>query len=204
MLSCIIDGQPAAIQYEAMSTLAGLLDDLNITLAKERKFIASLHVDGKDMGGTATCVDRRLDGIGTIAITTESSFSLAGRILDEAQNYIDGLMDFLRQVAGHYGAGSNCAEGAFEEAVQGLQWFVQMTDFCETTLGLDFTILSCNGGSVSQSVETLNGILSDLADAQEANDPVMLADIMEYDLVPHLAEWKEIYLLIQEKFRSMG
>ena len=31
--------------------------------------------------------------------------------------------------------------------------------------------------------------------AQEESDPVLLADILEYDLVPHLEDWQEIYNL---------
>lgn len=202
MFSFTIDGQAESIQMDNTGTLAGLLEGINSTLAKDGRFIASLKVDGKEMEGCSPGVDRSLDSIESIEITSESPVRLAARIIGEAQNYIDGLIDFLKGVAGHYSAGSDCAGAAFVEAVQGLQWFVQMTDFIETNLRLDFTSISVNGRSISESVNALNGVLQDLAVAQEASDPVMLADILEYDLVPCLAEWKNIYTVFERSLAA--
>jgi len=142
---------------------------------------------------------RRLDGIDSIEITTETPVRLVGKILDEGDKYIDGLRDCLLKVAGHFTAGSECADDSFAEAVQGLQWFIQMTDFIEGTLNLDFRKLSLKGRPVAEYVKSLNGILQEIVNAQEGNDPVMLADIVEYDLVPHLGEWKEIYNLFERE-----
>ena len=144
----------------------------------------------------------RLAGIDSIEITTETPVRLVGKILDEGQNYIDGLRDCLMKVAGHFTAGSECADESFAEAVQGLQWFVQMTDFIECTLNLDFQKLLRNGRPVAEYVKSLNGILQEIVNAQEGSDPVMLADILEYDLVPHLEEWKEIYTLFERELAA--
>jgi hypothetical protein len=56
-----------------------------------------------------------------------------------------------------------------------------------------------NGRPVAEYVNCLNGILQEIVNAQEGFDPVLLADILEYDLVPHLEEWKEIYTLFERE-----
>lgn len=199
MLSCVIDGQVKSFNLNGTDSLATMLEGLNSDLAKGGRFIASLLVNGEEVVDSIAEKSRRLDGIDSIEITTETPVRLVGKILDEGQNYIDGLRDCLMKVAGHFTSGSECADDSFAEAVQGLQWFVQMTDFIECTLNLDFQKLLRDGRPVAEYVNSLNGILQEIVNAQEGSDPVLLADIIEYDLVPHLEEWKEIYTLFERE-----
>jgi hypothetical protein len=199
MLSCVIDGQVKSFNLNGTDSLATMLEGLNSDLSKGGRFIASLLVNGEEVVDSISEKSRRLDGIDSIEITTETPVRLAGKILDEGQNYIDGLRDCLMKVAGHFTSGSECADDSFAEAVQGLQWFVQMTDFIECTLNIDFQKLLRNGRPVAEYVNSLNGILQEIVNAQEGSDPVLLADIIEYDLVPHLEEWKEIYILFERE-----
>jgi hypothetical protein len=199
MLSCVIDGQVKSFNLNGTDSLATMLEGLNSDLAKGGRFIASLLVNGEEVVDSIAEKSRRLDGIDSIEITTETPVRLVGKILDEGQNYIEGLRDCLMKVAGHFTSGSECADDSFAEAVQGLQWFVQMTDFIECTLNLDFQKLLRNGRPVAEYVNSLNGILQEIVNAQEGSDPVLLADIIEYDLVPHLEEWKEIYTLFERE-----
>jgi len=39
--------------------------------------------------------------------------------------------------------------------------------------------------------------------AQEEGDPIMLADLLEYDLAPHLEQWKEIYTLFERELAGL-
>jgi len=197
MLSCVIDGQVKDSNGYGAGSLGSLVGDMNRDLAGSGRFIASIRVNGEEVASIEEETGRRLEGIDSIEITTESPVSLVAKILAEGQDYIEGLRDFLMKVAGHFTSGSECADSSFAEAVQGIQWFVQMTDFIEGTLNLDFQILSLNGRPVAEYVKSLNGILLEIVNAQEGCDPVMLADIVEYDLVPHLGEWKEIYTLFE-------
>jgi hypothetical protein len=199
MLSCVIDGQVKSFNLNGTDSLATMLEGVNSDLAKGGRFIASLLVNGEEVVDSISEKSRRLDGIDSIEITTETPVRLVGKILDEGQNYIDGLRDCLMKVAGHFTAGSECADDSFAETVQGLQWFVQMTDFIECTLNLDFQKLLHNGRPVAVYVNCLNGILQEIVNAQEGFDPVLLADILEYDLVPHLEEWKKIYTLFERE-----
>jgi len=197
MLNCIIDGQAKALALSGSDNLATMLNGLKGALAENGRFIASLLVNGEEVAGIEEETSRRLEWIGSIEITTESPVCLANKLLAESGDFIDGLQDYLTQVAGHFTSGSDCADGSFAEGIQGLQWFVQMTDFIEGTLRLDFQELSLNKRPVAEYVKNLNYILREIVTAQEVSDPVLLADILVYDLVPHLEEWKEIYNLFE-------
>jgi len=203
MLSCVIDGQVKSFNLNGADSLSVMLEGLNSDLTKGGRFIASLRVNGEEVAGNAEEASRRLDGIDSIEITTESPVCLVGKLLDEGEHYIDGLRAYMLQVAGDYSAGSERADGSFTEAVQGLQWFVQMTDFIESTLNLDFQKLLLNGRPVAEYVKSLNGILQEIVTAQEEGDPIMLADLLEYDLAPHLEQWKEIYTLFERELAGL-
>jgi hypothetical protein len=197
MLNCVIDGQAKALALNSGDSLATMLNGLHADLAKKGRFVASLRVNGEEVAGGEEGKDRCLEAIRSIEITTESPDCLAGKFLAESLDFIEDLQNHLTQVAGHFTSGSGCADASFAEGIQGLQWFVQMTDFIEGTLRLDFRDLSLNGKAVGAYVNILNCILHEIVNAQEASDPLLLAEILEYDLVPHLDDWKEIYNLFK-------
>jgi hypothetical protein len=197
MQSCVIDGQTRDFNLSGADCLASMLNSLNGVLAQSGRFIASLRVNGREVADIDNESNRRLDGIHSIEITTESPICLARNIIAEGRKYIEGVQDYLIQTAGHCTRGSECADRYLVEAVQGMQWFVQMVGFIEQTLRLDFSRLSLNGKPVTDYVAGLNTIFQDIVNAQEKSDPVLLADVLEYDLAPHLEEWKGIFTLFE-------
>lgn len=197
MQSCVIDGQVRDFNLSGADSLANMLNSLNDDLGKNGRFIASLRVNGTEVAGLDEEASRRLEGIDSIEITTESPFNVARNIIAEGEEFIGGLQDYLVRTAGHYTSDSDCAGRYFVEAVQGMQMFVRMIGFIEQTLHLDFTRISLNGKTVGEYVRSLNSIFQEIVNSQENFDPVLLADILEYDLVPHLEEWKGIFNLFE-------
>jgi hypothetical protein len=195
MQSCVIDGQVRDFNLSGADSLASMLNSLNDDLGKNGRFIASLRVNGREIADINEESSRRLERIGSIEIKTESPLSIARNIIAEGERFIEGLQDYLVQTAGYFSSDNECAGRYFEEAVQGLQWFVQMIDFIEQTLQLDFNQLSLNSKPISEYVRSLNSIFQDIVNSQEQYDPVLLADLLEYDLVPHMEEWKGIFTL---------
>jgi len=197
MQSCVIDGQIRDFNLSGADSLASMLNSLNGDLATSGRFIASLRLNGREVADIDQESSQHLERIGSIEITTESPLNVAGNIIAEGEKFIDGLQDYLVRTAEHYSSDNECAGRYFEEAVQGLQWFVQMIGFIEQTLQLDFNRLSLNGKPLAEYVRSLNSIFEEMVNSQEKFDPVLLADLLEYALVPHLEEWKRIFILFQ-------
>ncbi len=199
MESCLIDGQVRDVRLESLDSLGGVLDSVSGEIARSGRFISSLRVNGREVADIGREEGRGLEGIRSIEITTDSSVCLATRIIGEAEEYINGLQNCLLQTAGCYTSGSDRADQFFRESVQGLEWLVQMIGFIEKTFNLDFGRLSHNGATVAHLVHSLNGIFQQIVESQEKCDPVLLADVLEYDLVPHLEEWKRVFVLFKEE-----
>jgi hypothetical protein len=201
MLNCLIDGQVRSFESSGAYSLAAILNGLNGDLEKSGRIIASLRVNGEEVSSEEE-KNLQLYGTDSVEIMTETPGYLAIKILGESQNYINELQIYLRQVAVNYTSESENADHTFSEAVQGLQWFVQMTDFIERTLRINFQKLMFNSRPIAEYVKRLNSILQAIVKAQEEGDPVLLADILEYDLAPHLGEWKSIYILFEGELKA--
>ena len=197
MQSCVIDGKISDFNLSGADSLASMLNSLNGDLVKNGRFIASLRVNGREVADIDQESNQRLERIGPIEITTESPYRVASNIIAEGVEFIEGLQDYLVRTAGHYSSGDECAGRYFNESVQGLQWFVQMIGFIEQTLQLDYDQLLLDGRPVAEYVRSLNSIFLEIVNSQENFDPVLLADILEYDLAPHLEEWKAIFTLFE-------
>ncbi len=197
MQSCVVDGLARDLNLGGTDSLANVLNCLSGDLAKSGRFISSLRVNGREVADIEREAGRHLDGIDSIEITTGSRISLAKNIIAEGKNYIEGLQDYLLKTAGRYTSGSECADNSLLEAVQGMQWFIQMVGFIEETLNLDYTRLMLNGNPVDDHIKMLNIIFQEIVNSQEKGDAVLLADILEYDLVPQLDNWKDIFTLFE-------
>ncbi len=197
MQSCVVDGTERAFNLVGAGSLASVLNSLNGDLAKSGRFISSLRVNGREVADIDGESGRCLDGIRSIEVTTGSRLDLARDIIAEGKNYIEGLQDYIMRTAGLYTGGSKCADSSLLEAVQGMQWLVQMIGFIEENLKLDFMRLMLNGQPVDDYIKMLNIICQEIVNAQENADPVLLADILEYDLVPQLDNWKDIFTLFE-------
>ncbi|HTP66866.1 MAG TPA: hypothetical protein VMJ66_15850, partial [Geobacteraceae bacterium] len=173
MQSCIVDGRAMDIKLSGADCLAGVLESVNGELAKNGRFIAALRVNGREVADLAGESSRPLDGIQSIEITTDSPVRLARDIAAEGRTYIEGLQGCLLRAAGRFTSGSESAGRDFEEAVQGMQWLVQMIGFVEQNLNLDFMKLSLNGRPVAAYVQSLNAIFLDIVNSQERSDPVL-------------------------------
>ncbi len=204
MQSCVVDGQVREFNLSGADSLESMLDSLNVDLARSGRQIALLRVNGRDVADFARESSRRLDGVRSIEITTESPLDVARNIIAEGRAFIESLQSCLALTAECFTSGSDKAGRYFNEAVQGLEWFVQMIGFIEQTLKLDYSRLAMGGKPVVHYVTGLNAIFQDIVKAQEISDTVLLADILEYDLVPHLDEWKGIFAIFEEEASAYG
>jgi len=104
------------------------------------------------------------------------------------------LRIFLLHAAKLYRSGEE-AKGSevFMELIQGLEWFVKITSTVGLMLKIDFSVTSCAGRTLAESVDSLNRILLEIILAQEQRDLVLLTDLLEYELAPQLILWLEIF-----------
>lgn len=105
----------------------------------------------------------------------------------------------LETAAAFRSGGERRALGHYIDFLNGFDSLVQALDCTGRALGIDFAATPFGAATVTRFVEDLNALLSETMKAQERKDWVLLADLLEYELAPHLESWQKLFALLGEK-----
>jgi len=95
--------------------------------------------------------------------------------------------------------GERRALGQYIDFLNGFDSLVQALDYVGRVLGIDFATTSLGEKSITRFVEDLSALLSETMKAQERKDWVLLADLLEYELAPHLESWHQVFTVLGQK-----
>lgn len=200
MINCIIDGQQRVIEIGNTDEFSGFVDRLTTEVGSERRYISCLKVNGREIEpGSEWFAPRKLMGVYSVEVTTESSSSLVFRALSQGESSIFDLLRLLQQTVGAFRTGNDIRGGKlFLEMVNALEDFVSLTGEIGTALQLDFNTICSGGLLLSKAIDNLNHILLDIIKAQERRDWVLLSDLLEYELSPRVNYWQEVYVMLRK------
>lgn len=94
-------------------------------------------------------------------------------------------------------------EGENEEALELFQDLLDVTrDFISMVgvLRSEFTL--GEAGAFSANVEQISGLLGEMSEVLESEDWILLADLLEYELIPASENWKQIIQSLRETIRQ--
>lgn len=115
-------------------------------------------------------------------------------LFDDSRAFLADLVSFVLENAGLYRSGQDKrAKESFVQTVEGLEFMMMIINHISALCRLDPGSLSFAGGSGADKINELNKILMEMIGSQERNDWVLLADLMEYELVPQIQGWNEIF-----------
>jgi len=90
----------------------------------------------------------------------------------------------------------------FWECLDGFLEIVEFVENFEQATGIDFSQETIQGARVSDRQTRLMEVSNQLHEAQQEQDWVMLADLLEYELTPIMQEWLEIFPVLVERVRD--
>lgn len=134
------------------------------------------------------------------------SAQLSHLILDGVEKInglIEQLMPALEETADRFRTQpEEEANRYFRECLDGVSQMVEFIENFEQVTGLDFSSEVILGTQVSDRQKKLLDLTGDLHKAQVEKDWVMLADQLEYELVPLLQEWLQLFPVLMEKAQN--
>lgn len=122
---------------------------------------------------------------------------MALNIAGELYKVNEIMSDGSRQVARLFREGEN------EEALELFQDLLDVTrDFISMVgvLRSEFTL--GEAGAFSANVEQISGLLGEMSEVLESEDWILLADLLEYELIPASENWKQIIQSLRETIRQ--
>lgn len=122
---------------------------------------------------------------------SNSSLDLAFESIDSCFGYVDYITSKIQQLIGLYNAGqTNQANAAFMEVVDLMDLYIQLITKVYRVLRTDLQGQSFKDESVQKLEIHLLSVIRALLHAKEKEDVIMLCDLLEYELVDNLTQWK--------------
>lgn len=120
-----------------------------------------------------------------------SSLDLAFESIDSCFGYVDYITSKIQQLITFYNAGEvDRANSAFMEVVDLMDLYIQLITKVYRVLKTELQGQSFKDEKIQNLEIHLLSIIKALLQAKEKEDVIMLCDLLEYELVDNLTQWK--------------
>lgn len=161
--------------------------------ARPNDVLIGIVIDGKEIPieEEEQFLSRAISEFNSVELNLKSSMELAFEALDSCSGYIDTISDQIRSLTQFYQEGEQQkADATFAEIIDLLDLFVQL-------IGQIHGTIRSRLGDEFQKSETIKSlevhllsVMKGLLPAKEKGDIIMLCDLLEYELIDNLTQWK--------------
>jgi hypothetical protein len=139
-----------------------------------------------------------LGEVSTLDVKTVSDADLARSILTDAALQGETLVQALEKSAALFRlAAEDEANHYFAQVLDAIRWLVQTGEGACQVLDVQLgQIKSSQFGDVSEFLKRFQSLLEEMLQVYEEEDYILLADLMEYELLPMVQEWQKILSLL--------
>ena len=131
--------------------------------------------------------DIEIDEIQSVEVRTMSLTDMAGEVTKELYTVIKIMQNGSKNVAGFL------RQGDIAEGLEVLQDLLDVTrNFIGTISVLHQRFPLDSEGAVAASSATFDKLLQEMCDVMSDQDWLLLADLLEYELIPACEEWEQI------------
>lgn len=132
-----------------------------------------------------------------------SSLELAFESIDSCFGYIDFITSKIQTLIGFYNAGElDSARETFMEVVDLMDLYIQLITKVYRVIKIDLNGQSFKDESIQKLEIHLLSVIKALLLAKEKEDVIMLCDLLEYELIDNLTQWKIKVLPELKKLKS--
>jgi len=185
-----------------LETLAGTLpagqalEQAGAALFREGMLVVGVRVDGHDVTGEdRSAWGERVD-VGELALVTQTPGGLLEASLRVSREWLPPLRAELSGCADHFRLGDDA------QAIEALMRVVEGLRLLFVGVGQIQRLLESQqlpgAAQVAEFQAEIPRLLDEVIEAQEGRDWILLADLLEYDVMEQLAAWEETSSLLLE------
>jgi hypothetical protein len=172
------------------------LEQLDRRAAGDGRMLTAVRFDGVDQPSFRDAAYDRY-GLGDVALVEADSdlpHELLERSVDEAIDAARGLADAAERLGTTFrGFDVSYANQDLVEFAQGLGTLVGIVQALSQALGVGLELVRSGPDTAMAMIEQLSEQTGLLIDAQEAEDWITVADVIEYDIAPALQRWPGLF-----------
>lgn len=193
MTQVLINNEPVNAEFETNTTVNDLVTLILNDVASEDEVISSIKFNGRvlTIDEEDQCLVLPVDSFNDIDFTLINSLSLAFDSLDDCSGYIDVVINKISELSTLYSQNDvRQANILFGEVVEIMNLFVQLVSKIHKTIRKNYPTKLQNNETLQKLEIHLLSVLKALLPAKEKEDIIMLCDLLEYELVDNLTQWK--------------
>jgi len=167
-------------------TLKEVLDA--ILKSRQDSYIRRIWLEGQEVSSSAQ--DTLMTSTSSIELL-ELELAYLGDLLANnlanAKEYLEKLIPGFQKAADLFRMGNEQeAHKFYLQVLDGIDWFSQVVLNIVKSRGNQV-----EGQSLGDRQETLTGLMAQMLEANQNQDWVMLADLLEYEMIPFYKDWQE-------------
>lgn len=178
------------------ANLEDLLVKLSKTALPKDHLISSVNVNGKLYTELYPGQSREIpiSKISDLQISTVSLKEFAEASIKDAPSIINRIAEHCRATAESFRLYDEVeANQKYADLLEALRMLVHFIDNVRSVLSWNFTSMNFHGDPVSVRWDRFMQLVNELKTAQEDGDWLMLADLIEYEIMPLLEDWSGIF-----------
>jgi hypothetical protein len=172
------------------------LEQLDRRAAGDGRVLTGVRFDGVDQPSfrDASYVDVALDEFAVVEADATSPAALLDESIDEAVAAAKDLAAAAERLGTTFrGFDVSYANQDLVELAQGLSTLVNLVRALAMAVGVPIEEVKGPQGTANAMVEQLSGHMATLIDAQQSEDWITVADVIEYDIAPALQGWPGVF-----------
>lgn len=120
-----------------------------------------------------------------------SSLDLAFDSIDSCFGYVDYITSQIQKLITQYNQGEQeQANHSFVEVIELMDLYIQLVSRVYRVLRTDLQVMNFKDESIQKLEIHLLSVMKALLQAKEKDDTIMLCDLLEYELIDNLTQWK--------------
>ncbi|OGP70397.1 MAG: hypothetical protein A2Y80_09170 [Deltaproteobacteria bacterium RBG_13_58_19] len=198
-----LNDQTLPVDLSHLRNLEEVLLELNEKFIPEGEQLFQVEVNGEFFTERYPRESRyvALGEVSTLGLKTVSDADMARAILTDAASQALTLIQALEKSAALFRlAAEDEANHYFAQVLEALRWLLQTGEGACQVLKVDLgQVRSPQLGDVSEFLKRFQDLLDEMLQVYEEEDYILLADLMEYELLPLVQEWQKILSLISHR-----
>lgn len=191
-MTLLINGVETTLD-KSLQTWGDLVVFLDDRLSAAQEVMTVVRLDGVEepaFRDPSVCAGS-LAALSTVEVETGEPRELARRCLGDAASAVSALSLATRATADQFRCGEiDGARQSLEQVSLGLVTVLRIVTAAGLALRRELEVVDTQGRSVHSLSGELDGVVRRLVEAQQQEDWLLVADVLEFDLLPTLAGWQ--------------
>ena len=191
-MKLLINGKEEIVSFMG-ETLGDLLSHIETKGVAQGNVIRSKKINGQESSADSSVVRKTpFSEIKILEIEISTLSGIINKNIDNADAYLIRLIPGIEKSVELFRMGNEQeANKFFINIIDGIDWLSQVLDMILAAKAISPDTVF-GGKSIQDRRTSLVGFTQQMVDANKNQDWVLLADLLEYEILPYYQEWSEL------------